>query len=75
VEKAEQLGDKFRLHVRDTTEVVHHLSDFAKENNLKIISINTLTPSLEDVFVEVTGLNPEILKTEKDQGKKAANLG
>jgi len=30
---------------------------------------------LEDVFVEVTGLSAEIMATEKEQGKKAANLG
>ena len=43
--------------------------------DLKIVSINTLNPSLEDVFVELTGLSAEVMKSEKEQGKKAANLG
>jgi ABC-2 type transport system ATP-binding protein len=73
--KVVQFGDKFRLHVRNTSETVPLLADFARENGLKIVSINTLSPSLEDVFVEVTGLSAEIMASEKEQGKKAANLG
>jgi ABC-2 type transport system ATP-binding protein len=75
IQKVSQFGDKFRLHVADSGEAVLLLADFAREYGLKVISINTLSPSLEDVFVEVTGLNAEIMKTEKEQGKKAANLG
>jgi ABC-2 type transport system ATP-binding protein len=74
-EKVAQFGDKFRLHVRSTSDAIPLLTDFAGENSLKIVSINTLSPSLEDVFVEVTGLSAEIMANEKEQGKKAANLG
>ena len=73
--KVVQVGDKFRLHVRNTSEAVPLLIDFARENGLKIISINTLNPSLEDAFVEMTGLSSEVMATEKEQGKKAASLG
>jgi len=75
LEKAVQFGDKFRLHVSSTSEVIPLLGDFARDNGLKIISINTLNPSLEDAFVEMTGLSPEIMKNEKEQGKKVANVG
>lgn len=70
-----QFGDKFRLHVRNVSESTSLLVDFARENGLKIVTINTLSPSLEDVFVKMTGLSAELLKIEKEQGKKAANLG
>ena len=73
--KVVQVGDKFRLHVRNTSEAVPLLVDFARENGLKIISINTLNPSLEDAFVEMTGLTSEVMATEKEQGKKVASLG
>jgi len=73
--KVVQVGDKFRLHVRNTSEAVPLLVDFARENGLKIISINTLNPSLEDAFVEMTGLSSEVMATEKEQGKKATSLG
>jgi len=75
LEKVAQFGDKFRLHFRNTSEAIPLLVDFAKENSLKIVSVNTLSPNLEDVFVELTGLSAEIMKSEKEQGKKAANLG
>lgn len=75
LEKVVQFGDKFRLHVRSTSEAVPLLGDFARENDLKIVSINSLNPSLEDVFVEMTGLSPEIMANEKEKGKKVANVG
>jgi ABC-2 type transport system ATP-binding protein len=75
VSKVVQVGDKFRLHVRSTSEAVPLLVDFARENGLKIVSIDTLNPSLEDAFVEMTGLSPEVMATEKEQGKKAVSLG
>jgi ABC-2 type transport system ATP-binding protein len=75
LEKTVQFGDKFRLHVRNASATIPLLVDFARENGLKIIAINTLSPSLEDVFVEMTGLSAEVMATEKEQGKKAANLG
>jgi ABC-2 type transport system ATP-binding protein len=74
VEKVAQFGDKFRLHVKDSSEGVLNLSEFTRDNNLKIVSIRTLSSSLEDVFVEMTGLSADIMKTEKE-GKKAVNLG
>jgi ABC-2 type transport system ATP-binding protein len=75
VSKAVQVGDKFRLNIRNTSEAVPLLVDFARENGLKIVSINTLNPSLEDAFVEMTGLSSEVMATEKEQGKKVASLG
>jgi ABC-2 type transport system ATP-binding protein len=70
-----QSGYKFRIHVQETSQTITILSDFAKKYELKIISVNTLSPTLEDVFVELTGLGTDVMKAEKEQGKKAANLG
>ncbi len=33
--------------------MVAEVVDFAKQNNLEILSLNTLAPSLEDVFVSL----------------------
>ena len=60
-------GDKFRLYVEDPSETLPLIFDFAKENHLRIVSINTLKPTLEDAFVKLTGLRPEILSVEKEQ--------
>jgi ABC-2 type transport system ATP-binding protein len=62
-------GDKFRLSVDDSSETLPLIFDFAKENNLKIVSINTLKPTLEDAFVKLTGLRLEIMSIEKEQMK------
>jgi len=70
-----QFGDKFRVHVENTSEAVGLLSNFAMDNGLTIVSVNTLNPTLEDVFVQLTGLSTDIMKAEKEQGKKAENLG
>ena len=70
VNDVSMLGDKCRLQVDNATEAVPSLVDFARKNSLKIISINTLKPSLEDAFVKLTGLSQEIMKTEKEAVKK-----
>jgi len=75
VNKITQVGDKFRLHVENTSEAIPLLVDFARENELKIMSINTLKPSLEDAFVEITGIAAEAMASEKEQAKKGGNLG
>lgn len=72
VSKAVQAGDKFKLHVGNTSEAVPLIIDFARENGLKIVSINTLNSSLEDAFVKLTGLSSEVMKAEKEPVKKKA---
>jgi ABC-2 type transport system ATP-binding protein len=51
-------GDKFRLITEDPSTVLSSIYNYAQENNLKLITINTLGPSLEDVFVKLTGIKP-----------------
>ncbi len=62
-------GDKFRLYVDDSSEALPFIFDFAKQNQLKIVSISTLKPTLEDAFVKLTGLRPELMTIEKEQMK------
>ena len=49
-----KLGDKFRLYTSQIDPVLRELHSFAASNNLQFITINTLAPSLEDVFVRLT---------------------
>ena len=72
VNEVSTLGDKCRLYVDDASEAVPSLVEFAQQNNLKIVSINTLKPSLEDAFVKLTGLSSDVLKLEKEPVKKKA---
>jgi len=59
-------GDKFRLYTEEISATLPLIFDFAKKNHLKVISVNTLKPTLEDAFVKLTGLRPEIMDMEKD---------
>jgi ABC-2 type transport system ATP-binding protein len=55
--EAKKLGDKIRLYVDDTGTAVDKLVDFARSKRLRIVSLNTLAPSLEDVFLKLVREN------------------
>lgn len=50
-------GDKFRLYTESPGELVPVVVDFARGHELKLVSLSCLGPSLEDVFVRITGLD------------------
>jgi len=54
VESVERKGDKFRLYAQEPAEVIYNLVDYAKSNNVEIVSLATISPTLEDVFVKYT---------------------
>ncbi len=60
------VGDKFRLYVKEPSLTLPLIFDFASKNHLKIISINTIKPTLEDVFVKLTGLHAKDMNIEKE---------
>ena len=62
-------GDKFRLYVKEPSETLPLIFDFAKKKRLRIMSISTLKPTLEDAFVKLTGLYPEVMAVEKEHVK------
>jgi len=51
--KISPLGNRLRVYTANPSAVVEFLVDFAKRNRLKILSINTMMPSLEDVFLKL----------------------
>ena len=55
VEKIEKQGNKFRLYTSQPGYVISETVRLIKKNNLELQSVNTLGPSLEEVFVNVTG--------------------
>ena len=54
VSEVVKMGDKIKLYTSDPGTVVPALVDFARKRSLNIISLNTLAPSLEDVFVKLS---------------------
>ena len=54
VNSVKKLGDKYRLCTADPGELVASVVQFSGVNHLKILSLNTLGPTLEDAFVALT---------------------
>lgn len=54
VNTVKKLGDKYRLYTANPGELVVSLTNYSCSNGLNIISLNTLAPSLEDVFMALT---------------------
>jgi len=46
-------GNKFRIHTTNPHIIIENLVDFARENNLKILDLDTMMPSLEDIFMKL----------------------
>jgi len=61
-------GDKIRLFTDDPSRVLAELWDYANSSGLKIITLNTLGPSLGDVFVKLTGIQPDEKGIERRTG-------
>jgi ABC-2 type transport system ATP-binding protein len=53
VNEVTKRGDKVRLYVDDPSQVIEELVTLAKSRKLKIITLNTLAPTLEDVFLKL----------------------
>jgi ABC-2 type transport system ATP-binding protein len=53
VEKAVKMGDKLKLYVNETSAVIDVLVGYARSKKLSIVTINTLAPSMEDVFLKL----------------------
>ncbi len=64
-------GDKFRIYTADPPEILASLCTLAQEQNLRPISITTRGPSLEEVFVRLTGLP---INTTKEEEKADAGM-
>jgi ABC-2 type transport system ATP-binding protein len=47
-------GDKLRLYTNEPGRTIYQLVDYSRSNNLEIVMLNTLTPTLEDAFIKLT---------------------
>ena len=57
VSEVRKQGDKFRLITEDPPGVLEDIMEYARRHNVHVISVNTPGPSLEDVFIRLTGLD------------------
>ena len=56
VSEVRKEGDKFRLYTEDPSTVMAQLMEYSKGQRNRIVSMSTFGPSLEDVFIKLTGL-------------------
>ncbi len=54
VNEIKKVGDKLRLYAEKPEDIIPILVKYAQFSNNKIISLNTLAPNLEDVFLKLT---------------------
>lgn len=54
VAQAKKMGDRIRLYTDEPQIVIENLIDYAHSQRLAINSLNTLAPTLEEVFVKLT---------------------
>ena len=69
-----KVGDKIRLYTEDPSMLLPQIVHYAEVNEMRIVSLNTLGPSLEDVFLEITGKQVGIVTNESLE-KKSTRRG
>jgi ABC-2 type transport system ATP-binding protein len=57
--------NRIHFHTKKFDQVIPPIMKSLEEHGAKIESIKTLSPSLEDAFVRLTGLNSELMKIDK----------
>jgi ABC-2 type transport system ATP-binding protein len=65
-----KMGDKWRLYTDDPSALLPRLMEYAHSHGLSVVSLSTLGPSLEDVFLEITGQQVGVVRHET-RGKEA----
>ncbi len=68
VTQAVKSGDKWRLYTADPSTLVPQVVHYTENHALRVISLNTLGPSLEDAFLEITG--QQVGTVRHETGKK-----
>jgi len=70
-----KIGDKWRLYTEDPAALLPKIMSFADAQGLRIVSLNTLAPSLEDVFLQITGQQVGTLREEPASQKTGMRRG
>jgi len=55
-----KVGDKIKLFTKIPGKIIFGLVDYARDKNLKILTLNVVTPTLEDVFLKLTKMKESL---------------
>jgi len=64
-----KMGDKWRLYTEDPSALLPQIIDYARSHELRVVSLSTLGPSLEDVFLEITGQQVGTVRHETQEAR------
>ena len=65
IEKILIADKRIRFHTEKLDQMIPPIIRVLEEQGVRIETINTLSPSLEDAFVKLTGLDSELMKIDK----------
>lgn len=71
IREIEKRGDKLRLLTEDPPQALRELWRLIEEDGLELITLNTFGPSMEDVFLQLTGTEMEEEIIHKRRGLRA----
>jgi ABC-2 type transport system ATP-binding protein len=54
VNEIRQEGNKFKLYTNEPGQLACQIAEYASSQELRVLALNTLEPSLEDVFIHLT---------------------
>lgn len=66
-----KMGDKWRLYTERPAGLLPEIVDYARSRDLEVVSLNTLGPSLEDVFLEITGQEIGAVRHETEESPRS----
>lgn len=75
VTTALKMGDKWRLYTEDPSALLPHIVRFAEHHELRVVSLSTLGPTLEDVFLEITGQQVGTVRHEVAEERPRRRMG
>ena len=64
-----KMGDKWRLYTEDPSGLLPQVMGYAQSKRLRVVSLSTVGPSLEDVFLEITG--QQVGAVRHEEGRNA----
>ena len=58
-------SDSVFIYTKDVHKSLTIFTKLAEEKDVTIMDLQTVRPSLEDVFIQLTGLTPDSMRMEK----------
>jgi ABC-2 type transport system ATP-binding protein len=65
IEKISIDGNRIRFYTKNINQVIPGIIKLFEEQGARMETINTLSPTLEDAFVTLTGLDSDLMKIDK----------